>query len=555
MKKIKYLSIIIILTICFISCNEDEWLREDPIDFYAPENSYNTTEQFNAAVARLYEATDNAIMWSAQRGNYIYSYVSDMTHGNRPWHNLNPVLDNLIPENGAVSRLWGNYFRIIFDANVIIGRIDGENTEFTSEVVRNTLKAEAMFFRAYMYRILGIQFGGVPIVLDEISEPRRDFVRSSQEQVFSQCISDLEFAAANLPSVNELSEEGRLTKAAANQLLAEIFVINEDWDNAISAASAVINSGNYALMTERFGSRKDEPGDVYWDLFRRENQNRSSGNMESIWVAQYEYQVDGGGIGSNLVRFAVPLYWIIKDNNGTNVFFSHSTQNGGRGIGWITPNDYFRHTVWELDPNDMRNSEHNIIRDVLVDNPESEWYGQMLVASGAMSDYFNNVDKFWSPIFTKTTPINNFPDEAMANPETGETNTFANMTYRDHYYMRLAETYLLRAEAYLGKGDQTNAAADINVVRARVNATQVAPGDVDIDFILDERARELCYEELRMLTLQRLGVLPERMRIYDDFFNGKWGDNLIGDHQNLWPIPQSEIERNTEAVLEQNPGY
>jgi hypothetical protein len=108
----------------------------------------------------------------------------------------------------------------------------------------------------------------------------------------------------------------------------------------------------------------------------------------------------------------------------------------------------------------------------------------------------------------------------------------------------------LRAEAYLGKGDKVKAAIDINVIRARAKATPVDAAKVDIDFILDERQRELYTEERRMFTLTRLGKLSDRNRMYNPY-TGK----TIADYHNLWPIPYSEIERNTTAKLEQNPGY
>ena len=115
---------------------------------------------------------------------------------------------------------------------------------------------------------------------------------------------------------------------------------------------------------------------------------------------------------------------------------------------------------------------------------------------------------------------------------------------------RLAETYLIRAEAYLGLNNTTMAAEDINVVRRRANATDVMPGNVDIDYILDERMRELGVEEKRMLTLMRLGKLVDRVKKCNPFYAPG-----MKDHFNLWPIPQAEIERNRGAVLEQNPGY
>lgn len=556
MNPIKYLTAFILLCIVFVSCNEDKWLEEKVYDFYTPENSYTTPEQFNSAVARLYELTNSYMMWSNQLGNHIYQYTTDIAYDAIDiTHELNSYADKITPETGRVETIWNRYYRIIYDANVIINRIDGENTTFSSEEQRNSLKAEAMFFRAFAYRCLAHQFGGVPIITEELAAPKRDFVRSTREEVYKQAIGDLTFALEHLPTVNDLKEEGRLTKAATNHLLAELYISTKEYDKAITAASAVIDNPNFSLMKKRFGTRRDEPGDVFWDLFRRGNQNRSSGNTESIWVAQYEYKVDGGGDGSKLAYFLVPLYWQLKGNDGNSLFFSHSSQNGGRGVGWMAPSDYMLTNLWMNDAGDMRNSEYNIIRDMLADNPKSAYYGQKIVASGAFTNFDNKLNRWWSATITKATPINNFPVEAIEDPSTGATNTQATFTYRDHYYMRLAETYLLRAEAYLDKGDRGSAANDINEVRARAGANLISAADVDVDFILDERARELYFEEFRLITLMRLGKVAERVKVYNPMYNGKYAAHGVEEYHNLWPIPQTEIERNTEAVLEQNPGY
>jgi hypothetical protein len=122
--------------------------------------------------------------------------------------------------------------------------------------------------------------------------------------------------------------------------------------------------------------------------------------------------------------------------------------------------------------------------------------------------------------------------------------------YTDIYAMRLAETYLLRAEAYLGKGDKVNAASDINVVRTRAKASPVDPAKVDINYILDERARELAGEEPRRLTLSRVGLLYERVVKYNAVSKAS-----IKPHNNLLPIPQNAIDANSGAELKQNPGY
>lgn len=556
MRNYKYI-LAIVLSCAVLSCNEEEWLEETVYDFYSVSNSYTRPEQFNAAVAYLYQQLRIQMIESAHTGYVIFFYTTDIAYDtNNPTHELNSYKDAVIPQNARIKGFWDNYYKIIASANVIIGRIDDPSIPFTSESQRRSLKAEALFFRAYIYRNLGIQFGDVPLVTAEVDKPKRDFVRASRAEVWKQCIEDLEYAAENLPDVTELKEDGRLTKGAANHLLAEMYIITQEWDKAIAAASKVIDNPAYALMTSRFGRWKDKEGDVYGDLFRRNNQNRSSGNTESIWVSQYEYNVTGGGGLNLLTRFLVPIYWSLTgDSDNVSLFVGSTVQNGGRGIGWMAASDYLLYDVWD-DPNDMRNSEYNIIRDLVADNPASAYYGQKIVESGAITNFPQPYKGAWTAIFAKSTPINDFPAEVIADPETGVTTSGANGTFTDTYMMRLAETYLLRAEAYLGKGDKDKAAADINVVRARVNASQISAADVDLDFILDERARELHFEEFRLLTLMRTGKLVERVRQYNPMANFTYNTSeTIFDYHNVWPIPESAIETNAEAELKQNPGY
>jgi hypothetical protein len=559
MKKLKYIISLALLLVAMFSCNEDKWLKEVPLDFYSPDNSYTTQEQFNLAVANLYSKLE-PFNQNAPYLNLVFLYTSDIAYDAIDLtHQMNSMEDNLKPEVEVVGYYWRIFYRLIFDANVIINRINNKDIVFTSEKNRTTLEAEARFFRACAYRNLGLIYGGVPIVLDEIKAPKRDFVRATANEVWAQCIEDFTFASQNLLDVTEQKEDGRLTKAAANHYLAELYIITKNYDKAISAASSVIDNPNYALMTQRFGTKKNEPGDVYGDLFRRGNQNRNGKgglNTEAIWVNQYEYLVTGGGLGYSLTTRAVPNYEFLTGNSDKkNLFIGSTSKNGGKGMGWMVASDYLLNKVWENAPTDMRNSQYNIIRDITSDNPASAYYGKKIVESGAITNYPNNLSRWWSAIFSKTTPINDFPTEVISNPATGLVNSGATLTFKDEYIIRLAETYLLRAEAYLDKGDKINAAADINKIRARANASPVDPSNVTIDYILDERARELPFEEWRVLTLHRLNKLSERVTKYNPMYNGKYATHKVSEYHNLWPIPQSEIERNTEAVLEQNPGY
>lgn len=156
-----------------------------------------------------------------------------------------------------------------------------------------------------------------------------------------------------------------------------------------------------------------------------------------------------------------------------------------------------------------------------------------------------------------TTPYNH-PDELYANRATGDLKSSAGATYTDQYMFRLAETYLLRAEAYIALNDKAKAAADVNVVRARARAKAVQASEVSLDYILDERVRELGIEEKRRLTLMRTGKLYEYVVKHNPWYADPQtcGDGIgMLEKYNVWPIPYSAIEANTDAVLEQNPGY
>jgi hypothetical protein len=113
------------------------------------------------------------------------------------------------------------------------------------------------------------------------------------------------------------------------------------------------------------------------------------------------------------------------------------------------------------------------------------------------------------------------------------------------YLFRLAEIYLIKAEAQYRLNE--DAASTINILRDRANASLVSNADVDIDFILDERARELWGEAPRRIDLVRTDRFLDRVRDLT-------GESPL-DYHVLFPIPQSAIDLNTDAVIEQNDGY
>ncbi len=560
---------LIILSLVFlVSCNEMEFLKEVPLDFYSPNNSYITSGNFRAALDGIYSYYRSAFYstsldgFSSPRLKWV---GTDLIGHDQRAYNLQ---DLLTPSNDFVRNVyWAPCYRIIYDANVIIGRSELESAELTpAEKVK--IQAEARFFRGFMYEILADVYGGVPIVLEETTEPKRDYVRASREETYQQALDDLKYAAENLPGITDVKDY-TVSNLVAYHMLSVVYLSLEQWDNAVNAASKVIDDPNTDLMTVRFGSRVNDTynalypwasgGDPYWDLFRIDNQNRSSGNKETLWAIQFKYNVTGGMDGGyGFESTQCPRTWMlkVKNKNGksVNLLPYPNTYYGGKGTGAMKISNYYYEDIWNRSgyTQDRRNSSYNIIRDVTVPNPACDYYGKWLFKDKVpLISYDQNRD--WFPIVAKAAcmgdhPLDNWVEDQTVYGSILSAGGVISLKQANVYEARLAETYLIRAEAYWRKGEKQLAADDINVIRRRSLAPDITAANVNIDYILDERARELMFEENRMRTLHRLNLLVERNNLYNPDFD-------YYPHQNLWPIPFSEIEKNTAAELTQNPGY
>lgn len=561
--KAKYILLLCTCVISLTACNENKFLEEEPMSFYAPDNSYETASQLQQAVNYLYSNFREIYFQPKDDGYQLALFVSTdlfwWSWGEEKYNNYSAWVN---PTYSYASSFWNNLYSTIVNANEILYRLD--QTESVSEEQKKVFRGEALFFRGFAYRYLANVYGGVPIETEHRTIPRRDYVRATRQETWQQSAKDLEEAISLLPDITE-TKDGKVSKQAAQHLISEVYISLGEYDKAVTAATAVLSHNKIHLMTSRFGVDANKEGDVYYDLFRNGNINRSEGNEETILAWQFEYNNAGSPCYDYSSCNFLPRYrsahCAAADGNGTVLAFSPSitAEKGGRGQGGLEMSYFLKQSIWGKDfDNDMRNSKYNIIRDVIIDNPKAAGYGQHLVADGWLVES-DTVGNFF-PIMWKVT--GNFPDASYAKNSDGSyklsafgehelihSGPSARATYRDGYCFRAAETYLLRAEAYLGKGDKQKAADDINAVRSRANATPVTASEVDIDYILDERGRELVTEEQRAVTLFRLGKFVERSRKYSVY------GSTVGDWQNLWPIPYSEIERNTAAVLEQNPGY
>ncbi|KJD34714.1 membrane protein [Tamlana nanhaiensis] len=537
----------------FYSCNDD-FLDEKPEDFLSSANAYTTYADFTASVNNLYFLFRRQYFSRDENRPFDFIYGTDLVYDGEPHTNRHSRMDLAYRPSGDIATVhWNLLYKTISEANAIIDR--SANSEMT-ETELNDILSQARFFRGISYKNLATLYGGVPLVLNEVTAPKVDFKRNTKEEVLNQVVDDLLFASENLPSINE-AVDGRINNLVANHYLAEAYLALGRNTDAIAATTKVIDNPNTALMTSRFGTRRTEtPGDVFWDLFRKNNQN-SDDNTEALWVIQFEIDVQGGGLETGrraggypaerhfapLLRFSPFNSWPVGD------------YTGGRGIGWGISTTYYSNTIWGDDSsnpdwnNDIRNANHNFVR--VFDQSNSEALKVQNITQEYSTEVLPRRREFYAFPSKITTPYNHPEGNYRTSSTPFALTSNAGMTYTDQYMLRLAETYLLRAEAYLADNKPGLAADDVNVVRTRSNASLATSAEMNIDYILDERARELGLEEKRRLTLMRLGVLYDRV----NRFNPYYMDEGMQPHFNLWPIPADEIEGNRGAVLEQNPGY
>lgn len=535
---LKYIIVVFIIVFAFFSIGcSDSFLNETP-DFMDPDEvALSNVIGFESAITGLHTAARDEWADAAEKSFFMHIGTDIATTGDEALPTGKNYLTTVTPTATPVTFYWNwAYQQVIPRANTIIFAAENNDVNWESDAQKNFYIAEAKFFRAYAYNIIVNLFGRVPIVDKSAREPKFDYTRAERREIFEFIKQDLIFASQWLPET--ASAEGRVVKAAANHLLAEVYISLGMYDEAIASASAVIDSPLYELMKVRFGNFMNEPGDPYSDLFKDNNQSRVSGNKEMIFCYQIEYSTPGGqgAAGGNVwLRAWGSRYFDLKDPNGTAGMVVCDSL--GRSVGWVRPTNYALYDIWKDNGNDMRNSSYNIRRTWYYNNKKSEYFNQKVL-------FRPNIDTMYV-LYPRIRKIEGL---ALGGATIGR-------TYKDIPVMRLAETYLLRAEAYMKKGGSTNlqkAADDINKVRGRANATPCTVGEVTMDYILDERARELLIEEPRRKTLARTGTLVERVKRYNMRSSTR---ETIQDYHQWFPIPQSAIDANKGAELGQNYGY
>jgi starch-binding outer membrane protein, SusD/RagB family len=552
----KYIKIVICMSaLAVLSACSESFLDEKVIDKYAPV-SLNDKLGFEAAVTGLHQHFSTFIKTTDDQTLIgIWHLGTDIVWApvGRSNGNARPYFDyaQLNSSDAASLKVWRYLYKMVSNANVLIKSSAGENITGLTQAEKDVYNAEARFFRAYAYNMLATLYGDVPLLTEPLTGPKTDFVRNPVAEVNAAIEADLLFAVASLPNIGQAAKDGRANKAMARQLLAEVYLRMGENAKAEAQCTEIINgnSGTLSLRTTRYGVKATSAGDAFSDMFIFGNQRRSQGNTEAIWVLENENPVDKPYTSDSPQQRRV---WGSGYYDVAGMLPADST--GGRGIGRIRLNNWVLYGLYAK--TDMRNSKYNLRRQFYFNNTEAKYnnirgqavpYGvdkEFILSDGSKLNILRS-DTLWR-LAPQTTKWAQFDTR----------DTFGYGMWKDFILMRLGETYLLRAEARFRQSNGQGAADDINVIRARANATAIAATDVTLNFILDERARELLAEENRRMTLVRTGTLVDRATRLNgtgplQAGNIETTNGLTSKHL-LMPIPQTEIDLNKDAVLRQN---
>jgi hypothetical protein len=478
---------------------------------YNPTDAYLVTANSSLQSASDYQTMEISVYTPLQWLNQVVP-IGDIASDNAVagGESASDVLDlqqidqfTVTPTNGTLTSIWQYAYEGVNRANYLtqyqVNNPSGQQVNFTG---KDAMYGEIYFLRAYYYFTLVKMFGGVPLFTDK----RLDFAssgtlkRATAAAVYAQVEADLTKAISVLPSVQ--SQQGRVTKYAAQALLGKVYLYEKKYSSATPVLQSVIDANAFSLVA-KFDS-----------IFVKAGEN----GPESVFEIQYSnsspyYQWSNVLQGQG--NYAVQQCGV-RQMNGTSAM----PYAAGWSTNLPTVNLYSAYQA-----GDQRQS------GTLFD-----------VAAYAAANPALNVT-------FQVAPYENtgYYDKKYL-PRKGQTSGQPELNYLNNYRtIRYSDVLLMAAEAYNQVGNDTKAQLYLNQVRRR--AFQVADASHDITStgatlytaILNERRLELAMEGERFFDLVRTGQAPAVL-----------GSAFKAGKNELFPIPQEEV---IVSGLAQNPGY
>lgn len=561
-------------------------LEENPKSQITPQY-FSTPGGVLGGIAGIY--SDMRSLWGTEGFTNITTAGTDevLAGGSAsgvPWWTYN----NITTADGATTALWNIAYQDINTAN---GVLQYGATVSLPDSTKAQYLAQAKFLRAFYYFYLVQTFGDVPLHTSFITNATTSDSRAPIKDVYAQIISDLTEASKELPVKPTAPFLGKpATQAAALYFLAKVY-LTRGWSSADStgdfvqaaniASGLIANASQYGLGLNPDYATANTPGNEY--------------GMETIFVVDRESDLKYGERttgsrasgtkenGSNF--FFRPNYPTINANYpaaGGAAIMTRDIPNG-RPFIRIRPNtnyvlnqaftdlvndtryDKTFQTVWKANTAGVTTPRGSLTVGVdtglwtapyeIPAAQVSAFKGVIFTPAGA-----NGANPYTTVMFPS---MKKYDDPNRADVNDASTRPFI--------FAKFSDVYLIAAEAYFKMGDNVNAAAMLNVLRQRaafgttnpagidaaVAAQTITPADVTLDFILDERTRELFGECQRWWDLVRTQTLNERLAAWNPTeAYTHYSTSSPANAYMLRPIPQSQINLVTSGPpFPQNPGY
>ena len=357
--------------------------------------------------------------------------------------------DQGITTNVHVQNVYVFNYQIIARTNQILATID--EAEF-DDAAKNNLKGQALFLRAYAYFDLVQFFGSVPLhLVPVLSREDAALPLSTEEEIYAQIIQDVQGAISSLPPKSQ-QEAGRATSGAARTLLANVYIVREQWSDAEVQARAVVDSNEYMLMPN------------YEDAFSGNSDNKN--NIESVFEIQYKEGAEGLNGGFLYEFLPRPM---TAEEVGAVTGTSNPQPLNGEGNNIPTPD-----IIAAYEDGDLR--EDASIQYVTAS--ESFW----------RDGVYPIIKKYVEPHSLNDNHGMNFP------------------------VYRYSEVLLFLAEALEEQGKSGEALTFLNLVRSRAGLGDPS-GDLG-EAIFNERRVELAFENKRWFDLVRTGRAVDVITAY-----------------------------------------
>lgn len=484
------------------SCGED-FVTEKPKGSFFEENYYTNEEQCFSGLVSVYDVLrknsggfENMITFMNAGSDDFFAGGGSPSDG----AGIHAFDNFTINELNVPRSYFGDYYRGIARANVLILKLP--DATFSNETQRARFLAEARTLRAFYYFELVNLFGNIPLITDKIETAEAYNVpQSTPEEIYAFIEAELEASVGDLPTTVPSDELGRLTQGAGKAILGKVYLFDEKW---AQAAAQLADVNGTPGGTSMYGYRLLDDFADLWDFDNKFN-------TESILETSHTNLSDA-----------------IWDNWG-------SSRDEGNSVNQMVGPRGFTRSEGSPVPSYISGWSFNPVTEglytAMVSDPrfDATILDMRALKAAGLANY-TPADQDTGYFLKKFMPLTTQTSTGGGN---GELNYQQNT-----YWIRLADTYLMEAEALMHTGNTDRAQALLDAVRDRVG---LAPVTVTLDAIQHERRIELAGEGHRFFDLVRTGR-TDLLAPYG-FTVGK---------NEILPLPFEDI---AQTLLNQNPNY